>query len=154
MSAGLLPRFVATGAREEETMATRELAVERVEFICGRCQHRWLVDYDVQHCEDDAGMVWEYFAHDGMRDLSPYTLEGAQPCPNCGRLCVGRLAARRDVPLPPVSTTTEPRYLVADSTTHRPDRQSVPPLPSHTARQPTTDQRGEEGTHMPPGEGH
>ncbi|MEU1274251.1 hypothetical protein [Streptomyces sp. NPDC005799] len=29
-----------------------ELAVERVEFTCGSCRHRWSVDYDVRRYRD------------------------------------------------------------------------------------------------------
>ncbi|WP_354643093.1 hypothetical protein [Kitasatospora camelliae] len=104
-----------------------ELAVERVEFTCGQCWHHWSVDFDVQHYRDDDGGDWEYFSHDGIGAASPYTSEGAPPCPQCGRHWVGHLVARRLVPLP-TGESDAPRSEVLDRGTHRPDRHEAPLL--------------------------
>ncbi|GAA2803423.1 hypothetical protein GCM10010441_30200 [Kitasatospora paracochleata] len=76
-----------------------ELAVERVEFTCGQCWHHWMAEYDVQHIQDDDGGDWERYAHDGIGTASPYTADGAPPCPECGRHWVGHLVARRLMPV-------------------------------------------------------
>ncbi|GEC09188.1 hypothetical protein SSP24_68430 [Streptomyces spinoverrucosus] len=76
-----------------------ELAVERVEFTCGHCWFTWSVDYGVQYHRDDNGAEWEYFTRDGEAVTSPYDPQGAPPCPYCGRHWVGRLAARRPIPV-------------------------------------------------------
>lgn len=72
-----------------------ELAMERVEFTCGQCWFRWSTDYDVLHYRYDDGRNWEYFYRDGLVVGSPYTPEGAPPCPECGRHWVGHLVGRR-----------------------------------------------------------
>ncbi|MGW0827867.1 hypothetical protein [Streptomyces sp. NPDC002845] len=71
------------------------LAVERVEFTCGHCWHRWSAHYDVQRYVDDQGQEWESFHRDNVGVASPYTFEGAPPCPYCERRWVGRIVARR-----------------------------------------------------------
>ncbi|WP_261800909.1 hypothetical protein [Streptomyces sp. PBH53] len=61
-----------------------EVAVERVEFTCGSCWHRWSVDYDVQRYRDDSGQEWEYFYRDNVAVPDPYTPAGAPACEHCG----------------------------------------------------------------------
>jgi hypothetical protein len=112
-----------------------ELAVERVEFTCGHCWHRWSLDYDVQYYQDEHGQDWEYFYRDGIGVISPYTPDGAPPCPRCGRRWVGHLLARRPVPLPPGSAGT-PRHKVTDLTDNRPERHAAPLLGAAAHQQP------------------
>ncbi|MGW2378360.1 MULTISPECIES: hypothetical protein [Kitasatospora] len=112
-----------------------ELALERVEFTCGHCWHQWSTDYDVQHYRDDDGRDWEYFSRDGTPVDSPYTPEGAPPCPECGRHWVGHLLARRLIPTPPGLHGT-PREPIVDVAGHRPDRHGAPPLDSQAHPQP------------------
>jgi hypothetical protein len=112
-----------------------ELAVERVEFSCGHCWRQWTVDYDVQRYTDESGADWEYFALDASPAASPYTPDGAQPCPGCGRRWVGRLLARRAVPTPP-GRADAPRQAVTDASSHRPERHRAPALGAHAHRQP------------------
>jgi hypothetical protein len=69
-----------------------ELASEQVKFTCGHCWHQWSVDYDVQRYRDDHGQDWEYYFREGLAAPSPYTTDGAQPCPLCGRHWVGHIA--------------------------------------------------------------
>src|SRR5579875_435914 len=78
----------------------KELAVERYEFFCPRCERRWMRDYDVQHVADDAGRMWGYYAFNGLPAVAP-TAPGAVACPACGaeHLYVS-LAAIRTVPVP------------------------------------------------------
>ncbi|MFE0332232.1 hypothetical protein ACFW08_36635 [Streptomyces sp. NPDC058960] len=111
-----------------------ELAVERVEFTCGSCWHRWSVDYDVQRSTDGHGDEWEYFYRDNTPVPSPYTLEGAPPCVHCGRRWVGRLVARRPVPLP--GGADAPRSPVPGDGSHRPERHDAPMLPADAHSQP------------------
>ncbi|RKT08745.1 hypothetical protein BX285_7111 [Streptomyces sp. 1114.5] len=112
-----------------------ELALERVEFTCGHCWHQWSMDYDVQHYRDDDGRDWEYFSRDGTAVDSPYTPQGAPPCPGCGRRWVGRILARRPIPTPPGPVGT-PRQPIADATGHRPERHGAPPLDARAHTQP------------------
>ncbi|CQR62935.1 hypothetical protein ACFY4K_10870 [Streptomyces leeuwenhoekii] len=111
-----------------------ELAVERVEFTCGSCWHRWSADYDVQRHLDGQGQEWEYFSRDNAAVASPYTPEGAPPCPYCGRHWVGRLTARRPVPL--AGEPGAPRSRVPAEGTHRPERHAAPLLESAGHPQP------------------
>ncbi|WP_078988038.1 hypothetical protein [Streptomyces sp. XY332] len=110
-----------------------EMALERVEFTCGRCWHDWSIDYDVQQYSDEDG-AWEYFSRDGIPVPSPYTPAGASPCPVCGRHWVGRLLARRLIPAAPGAVGT-PREKVTDAALHRPERRGAPLLRS-TAHTP------------------
>ncbi|MFD8592605.1 hypothetical protein ACFV1B_24190 [Streptomyces sp. NPDC059637] len=112
-----------------------ELAVERVEFTCGHCWTRWSADYDVQHYQDDRGADWEYFSRDGVPVASPYTPEGAPACPLCGRHWVGRLQARRPVPVPG-GDGRAPRSPVTDAAGHRPERRTAPLLGAAAHEQP------------------
>ncbi|WP_030176972.1 hypothetical protein [Streptomyces sp. NRRL S-813] len=112
-----------------------ELAVERVEFACGHCWHKWSVDYDVQYDRDEQGDEWEYFIRDGQAVPSPYDPRGAPPCPLCGRHWVGRLVARRPVPLAP-ETAGAPRYKIGPLAEHRPERHTAPPLEAHAHERP------------------
>lgn len=113
-----------------------ELAVERAEFTCGHCWHQWSLDYDVQHYRDDEdGREWEYFSRDGIPVDSPYTPAGAPPCPECGRHWVGRILARRLIPIPPGGQGT-PRHAIADLSAHRPERHGAPLLAAHGHAQP------------------
>ncbi|MCQ4080633.1 hypothetical protein NGB36_08470 [Streptomyces sp. RB6PN25] len=79
-----------------------EHAMERAEFTCGHCWHRWTIDYDVQLSKDDHGRDRESFTHNGIPTPSPYTPVGAWPCPQCGRRSVGRLVERRPLPHPSI----------------------------------------------------
>jgi hypothetical protein len=117
-----------------------ELAVERVEFTCGSCWHSWSVDYDVQRYVDDRGDEWEYFHRDNTAVPSPYTPQGAPPCGHCGRRWVGRLVARRPVPLPGAAGT--PRSRVPAEGAHRPERHAAPLLEAGGHPQPTTGAQG------------
>jgi hypothetical protein len=90
---------LSASAKEVPTVMM-ELAVERVEVTCGHCWHQWSVDYDVQHYRDDHGNESEYFYRDGVAAPSPYSAEGALPCPECGRHWVGHLVDRRESPAP------------------------------------------------------
>ncbi|MFI6207390.1 hypothetical protein ACIBAI_13440 [Streptomyces sp. NPDC051041] len=121
-----------------------ELAVERVEFTCGTCWHRWSVDYDVQRCLDDRGDEWEYFHRDNAAVPSPYTPEGAPACAHCGRRWVGRLVARRPVPLP--GAPGAPRSRVPAEGAHRPERHTAPLLEAGDHRQPAPGAPREAGT--------
>ncbi|MGW0390493.1 hypothetical protein ACWDYJ_06245 [Streptomyces sp. NPDC003042] len=111
------------------------LALERVEFTCGRCWHDWSIDYDVQQYSDDGGGTWEYFSCDGIAVPSPYTPAGASPCPVCGRHWVGRLLARRLIPAAPGAADT-PREKITDAARHRPERRGAPLLGSAAHAQP------------------
>jgi hypothetical protein len=113
-----------------------ELAVERVEFTCGACWHRWSVDYDAQRYLDGRGDEWEYFYRDNTAVPSPYTPEGAPPCAHCGRRWVGRLVARRPVPLS--GAPEAPRSLVPTEGVHRPERHTAPLLEAGGHPQPGT----------------
>ncbi|MEV5433704.1 hypothetical protein [Streptomyces sp. NPDC052701] len=117
-----------------------ELAVERVEFTCGSCWHSWSVDYDVQRSVDDRGDEWEYFHRDNTAVPSPYTPQGAPPCEHCGRRWVGRLVARRPVPLP--GAAGAPRSRVPAEGAHRPERHTVPLLEAGGHPQPAAGARG------------
>jgi hypothetical protein len=112
-----------------------EMAVERVEFTCGRCWHEWSADYDVQQYRDEQGGQWEYFSRDGTPVPSPYTPAGAPPCPICGRRWVGRILARRPVPMPPGATHT-PRLQITDASGHRSERHGARLLGSAAHVQP------------------
>lgn len=111
-----------------------DMALERVEFTCGRCWYDWSIDYDVQQYSDEAG-TWEYFSRDGIPVPSPYTPAGASPCPLCGRHWVGRLLARRRIPAAPGAVDT-PREKVTDVARHRPERRGAPLLGSTAHTQP------------------
>ncbi|MEV6180518.1 hypothetical protein ACIHAR_29115 [Streptomyces sp. NPDC052016] len=113
-----------------------ELAVERVEFTCGWCWHRWSVDYDVQRYRDALDAEWEYFYRDNLPVPSPYTPEGAPPCEHCGRRWVGRLVARRPVPLS--GAAEAPRSRVPAEGSHRPERHTAPMLHAAAHPQPGT----------------
>lgn len=113
-----------------------ELAVERVEFTCGHCWSQWQADYDLQHYREEDGTEWEYFSLDGTPTPSPYTQDGARPCPDCHRHWVGHLAARRLVPLP-AGGGEAPRSRIGDAVAHRPERHTAPPLPATRHREPT-----------------
>ncbi|MFJ3791567.1 hypothetical protein [Kitasatospora sp. NPDC090091] len=112
-----------------------ELAVERVEFICGHCWHQWSADFDLQHVRDEDGTDWEYFSLNGIPVASPYSPDGAQACPECHRHWVGHLAARRLVPLIPDEETT-PRSRIAEPAAHRPERHTAPMLSAGSHHQP------------------
>lgn len=112
-----------------------ELAVERVAFTCGHCWHRWSLDYDVQHYQDEHGEDWEYFSRDGIGVASPYTPDGAPPCPHCGRRWLGQLLARRPIPLPP-GTAEAPRRKVTGLADDRPERHHAPLLSAAAHQQP------------------
>lgn len=75
---------------------------------------------------------WEYFSRDNVPVPSPYTPEGAPSCEHCGRRWVGRLVARRPVPLS--GDTGAPRSRVPAEGGHRPERHSAPML--HAAGHP------------------
>jgi hypothetical protein len=124
-----------------------ELAVERVEFTCGHCWHRWSADYDVQRYVDDRGREWESFYRDNVGVASPYTPEGAPPCPHCARRWVGRLVARRPVPLP--GGPDVPRSRVPDTGEHRPERHSAPLLSAADHRRPAADTRARQPSAEP-----
>jgi hypothetical protein len=111
-----------------------EMALERVEFTCGKCWYQWSVDYDVQHYRDEQG-GWEYFSRDGLPVVSPYTPAGAVPCPACGRRWVGRLLARRPIPAPPGPAGT-PRQTILDAAAHRSERHGAPLLGATAHSQP------------------
>ncbi|MFI9819579.1 hypothetical protein ACIHFC_03735 [Streptomyces sp. NPDC052013] len=113
-----------------------ELAVERVEFTCGHCWHKWSADYDVQYYRDDNGDEWEYFTRDGIAVSSPYDLQGAPACPICGRHWVGRLIARRPVPVPPGTSGTPRSRITVPRDQHRTDRHTAPPLEADAHDQP------------------
>ncbi|MFF7353861.1 hypothetical protein ACFZA1_14580 [Streptomyces filipinensis] len=113
-----------------------ELAVERVEFTCGSCWHRWSVDYDVQRYRDALDAEWEVFYRDNAGVPSPYTPQGAPPCEHCGRRWVGRLVARRPVPLP--GDAEAPRSHVLAQGADRPERHTAPMLHSAGHPQPQT----------------
>lgn len=115
-----------------------ELAVERVEFTCGSCWHRWSVDYDVQRYLDDHGDEWEYFYRDNTAIPSPYTPQGAPPCES-GRRWGGRLVARRPVPLS--GDADVPRDHVPADGAHRPERHTAPMLHAAGHPQPQSDRR-------------
>ncbi|MEU6591421.1 hypothetical protein ABZ923_19730 [Streptomyces sp. NPDC046881] len=126
-----------------------ELAVERVEFTCGSCWHRWSVDYDVQRYRDALDAEWEVFYRDNTAVPSPYTPQDAPPCEYCGRRWVGRLVARRPVPLP--GDAEAPRSRVPVEGGHRPERHAAPmlhaaghpqPQPGARAAQPSTKRSG------------
>ncbi|WBO64754.1 hypothetical protein [Streptomyces camelliae] len=116
-----------------------ELAVERVEFTCGMCWHRWSVDYDVQRYRDALDAEWEYFYRDNTAVPSPYTPAGAPPCERCGRRWVGRLVARRPIPLS--GDTEAPRSRVPAKGAHRPERHTAPFLQATGHLQPEPDER-------------
>jgi hypothetical protein len=118
-----------------------ELAVERVEFICGSCWHRWSVDYDVQRYRDALDAEWEVFYRDNIAVPSPYTPQGAPPCEHCGRRWVGRLVARRPVPLPGGADT--PRSRVPAEGGYRPERHTAPML--HAAGHPRSPSQARAG---------
>ncbi|GAA1422420.1 hypothetical protein GCM10009601_23890 [Streptomyces thermospinosisporus] len=113
-----------------------ELAVERVEFTCGHCWHKWSADYDVQYYRDDNGDEWEYFTRDGLPVPSPYDPQGAPPCPICGRRWVGRLIARRPIPVPPGDADTPRSRVTVPRDQHRMDRYTAPPLGADAHDQP------------------
>jgi hypothetical protein len=129
--------------REVEMVIT-ELGVERVEFTCGRCWTEWSIDFDVQHYQNDDG-DWEYFSCDGVAAQSPYTPAGARPCPNCGHRWVGRVIARRSVPVPP-GPAESPRQRIDDMGGHRPERHGAPLLGARSHTQP-----GQPGPSVQPG---
>ncbi|MBL1094019.1 MULTISPECIES: hypothetical protein [Streptomyces] len=118
-----------------------ELALERVTFTCGHCWHEWSTDYDVSRYRDGEGHDWEYFSHDGVTVVSPYTTAGALPCPQCGRRWIGRLLARRPIPTPPGPQGT-PRQEIIDSAGHRPERREAPLLAADAHVQPKAAQQG------------
>ncbi|WP_369394451.1 hypothetical protein AB5J72_48185 [Streptomyces sp. CG1] len=117
-----------------------ELAIERVEFTCGMCWHRWSVDYDVQRYRDALDAEWEYFYRDNTPVPSPYTPDGAPPCERCGRRWVGRLVARRPVPVS--GDVGALRSRVPAEGTHRPERHAAPFLKAsgHPQPEPEPDQ--------------
>ncbi len=104
----------------------KELAVERYEFTCPRCEQRWTRDYDIQHVADAEGRIWEYYSFNGLPAVAP-TAPGAVACPSCGaeRLHVS-LAARRQAPVPHPAQD-RPRRLLTD--THRARTRAAPLLP-------------------------
>ncbi|BCM64890.1 hypothetical protein ACIP3A_27860 [Streptomyces tricolor] len=126
-----------------------EVAVERVEFTCGSCWHRWSVDYDVQRYRDDSGQEWEYFYRDNVAVPDPYTPAGAPACEHCGRRWVGRLVARRPVPLSGGSEA--PRSRVPAEGGHRPERTSAPMLHAAGHPQPESGTQPESGPQASPG---
>ncbi|MFE1415994.1 hypothetical protein ACFW6F_35110 [Streptomyces sp. NPDC058746] len=119
------------------------MALERVEFACGRCGYEWSIDYDVQQYSDEEGGVWEYFSRDGIPVASPYTPAGASACPLCRRRWIGRLLARRLIPAAPGAADT-PRAKVADTIGHRPERRGAPLLGSTAHTQPEQHGRPEQ----------
>ncbi|PWI05941.1 hypothetical protein DIZ27_36260 [Streptomyces sp. NWU339] len=126
-----------------------ELAVERVEFTCGSCWHRWSVDYDVQRYRDALDAEWEYFYRDNTAVPSPYTPKGAPPCEHCGRRWVGRLVARRPVPLS--GDVDAPRRQVPAEGPHRPERHAAPMLHAAGHQQPQSDTRSSQPSTEPSG---
>lgn len=112
-----------------------ELALERVEFTCGHCWNQWSTDFDVQHYRDEDGSDWEYFSRDGVAVESPYTPAGAAYCPQCGHRWVGRILARRLIPVPPGRIST-PRQQITDPRGHRSERHGAPPIGAHAHTQP------------------
>lgn len=126
-----------------------ELAVERVEFTCGSCWHRWSVDYDVQRYRDPLDAEWEVFYRDNTAVSSPYTPHGAPPCAHCGRRWVGRLVARRPVPLP--GDDEAPRSRVLAEGGHRPERHSAPMLDAAGHPQPQPGARAGQAPTKPAG---
>ncbi|WP_458088603.1 hypothetical protein [Streptomyces spinosirectus] len=103
------------------------------------------LDYDVQRFRDALDAEWEVFYRDNTAVVSPYTLRGAPPCEHCGRRGVGRLLARRPVPLPGDAET--PRSRVPAAGGHRPERHTAQmlhaaghpqPHPGGRAAQPST----------------
>ncbi|MET9909386.1 hypothetical protein ABZZ74_21705 [Streptomyces sp. NPDC006476] len=126
-----------------------ELAVERVEFTCGSCWHRWSVDYDVQRWRDALDAEWEVFYRDNTAVPSPYTPQGAPPCAHCGRHWVGRLVARRPVPLP--GDDEAPRSRVLAEGGHRPERHTAPMLHAADHPQPQPGARAGQAPTKPSG---
>ncbi|NUT52806.1 MAG: STAS domain-containing protein [Saccharothrix sp.] len=122
-----------TGARGGAVMIT-EIAIERVEFLCGNCWHAWSVDFDVQHYRDEIDQEWEYFSRDGVPAPSPYDRDGAPPCARCGHRWIGRLVARRQLPLVPGSPDTPRNRLDADG--ERAARHAAPHLSAEAHEQP------------------
>ncbi len=78
-----------------------ELTMERVEFTCGHCWHRWTADYCVRHYQDEDGTDREDFSQHGLPAPSPYSADGAPACPECHRHWVGHLVGRRLEAPPP-----------------------------------------------------
>ncbi|CAL9355430.1 hypothetical protein [Streptomyces griseomycini] len=126
-----------------------ELAVERVGFTCGSCWHRWSVDYDVQRYRDALDAEWEVFYRDNAAVSSPYTLQGAPPCEHCGRRWVGRLVARRPVPLP--GDAEAPRSRVPAEGADRPERHDAPMLHAAGHPQPSSGTRAAQPSTKPSG---
>ncbi|MEK0098967.1 hypothetical protein WDA79_10795 [Streptomyces sp. A475] len=116
-----------------------ELAVERIDFTCGACWHRWSVDYDVQRYRDALDAEWEHFYRDNTAVPSPYTPAGAPPCEHCGRRWVGRLVARR--PIPVAGDAESLRSRIPAEGAHRPERHTAPLLKATGHLQPEPDAR-------------
>ncbi len=113
-----------------------EVLVERFRFACHGCGHVWFTDYDLQHVEDEHGVVWEYYSLDGMPVTAP-TARGSVNCPRCsaGWASVD-LVAVREVPLvrSPEEDPGRPRQ-PADAG-RRAERDQAPRLSGETAPSP------------------
>ncbi|NMH95946.1 hypothetical protein [Pseudonocardia acidicola] len=78
----------------------REIALDTVEFVCPSGHPRWSEEHHVVHYEDADGGQYEFFSLQGVPVPSPYTIDGAPPCPECGGLVLGRMIARRFLEIP------------------------------------------------------
>jgi ribosomal protein S27AE len=72
-------------------MILKENSLERFNFVCTRCDHAWVADYDVQHVEDGHGHERDYFFRAQLHCPDPTGL-GETTCPRCGRASI--LASR------------------------------------------------------------
>ncbi|WP_214370007.1 hypothetical protein [Pseudonocardia sp. H11422] len=77
-----------------------EIALDTVEFRCPWAHPGSSGEYHVVHYEDAEGGDYEFFSVRGVPVPSPYTLDGAPVCPDCGVLVPGRLIARRYLEMP------------------------------------------------------
>ncbi|MEV5704895.1 hypothetical protein [Actinoallomurus sp. NPDC052274] len=103
-----------------------DVAVERFRFVCGRCGHRWITDYDVQYVQDDVGTTFAFYRLDGV-PVEPPT-GGEVTCPRCGAAGVAVIpSGRRDSP-PARLESGEPRQRVQTTAEER--RAAVPHLPA------------------------
>ena len=103
-----------------------ETAVERYRFVCGRCGHRWMANYDVQYVSDDVGAMFAFYRLDGVPVPAPVGEEII--CPKCGATGVAVIPeGRRDSP-PARLDSDEPRQRVTTTASQR--RASLPHLPA------------------------
>lgn len=107
-----------------------ETAVERHDFVCGRCGYAWTADYDVQYVSDDVGATFAFYRLDGVPVPAP--TGGEITCPNCGAMSVAVVPDGRRDSSPACLHSDEPRRRV--TTTPEQRRASVPHLPAVSAR--------------------